>query len=124
MELQPEVPFELDAEMYLKNICSAPRGSAAGMAGDTNEHLKVLLDDEGTSELLADAAAQLARANVPLSIAKALALGSMTALLKDTRNIRGIVVGDTFRRGAGRTIAQSLMNHCINHSLDQSIIYQ
>ena len=52
------------------------------------------------------AASRLACAQIPQSIGEALTLGSLTALLKDNGKIRGIVVGDTFRRGVARTIAQ------------------
>ena len=36
----------------------------------------------------------------------ALGLGALTALLKENGSIRGIVTGDTFRRGVARTLAQ------------------
>ena len=106
LELVPEHAVEFDRERYVQNVRSAPRGSAPGLAGDTNEHLKVLLDDEGATELLVCAAERLAHADVPREIVEALALGSLTALLKENGRVRGIVAGDTFRRGVARTLAQ------------------
>ena len=44
--------FKLDWRKYACNLRSAPRGSAAGLAGDTNEHLKVLSDDEQATLLI------------------------------------------------------------------------
>ena len=102
----PAASFELSREKYAKNIRSAPRGSAAGLAGDTNEHYKVVLDDEEATELLLDAAEKLAQADVPEAVSNAMSLGSLTALRKDDGKVRGIVAGDTFRRGVSRTMAQ------------------
>lgn len=106
MDFAPTAPLEFDRERYANNLRSAPRGSAPGLAGDTNEHLKVLLDDELATDLIAAAAERLAHAQVPEPIVDALSLGSLTALVKDNGRVRGIVAGDTFRRGVARTLAQ------------------
>ena len=74
------------------------------LAGDTNEHLKVLLDDEAATLLVTEAAEHLCVADVPGEIADALGLGALTALVKENGRIRGIVTGDTFRRGVARTM--------------------
>eukprot|EP00974_Lingulodinium_polyedra_P061367 5920973-Lingulodinium_polyedra.AAC.1 len=65
-----------------------------------------MLEDESATDLLAEAAERLARAEVPEPIVDALALGSLAALRKDNGRVRGIVAGDTFRRGVARTLAQ------------------
>ena len=83
--------FQLDREKYACNLRAAPRGSAGGVAGDTNEHLKVLLDDEEATLLVTEAAEHLSVADVPGEIAEALGLGALTALLKEDGRIRGIV---------------------------------
>ena len=72
------------------------------------EHLKTLLVDEEALELLWEAAERLANADIPPEIARALALGRMTALQKSgaQRRVRGIVVGDTFRRLVAKTLAK------------------
>ena len=102
----PQHQFKLDWRKYACNLRCAPRGSAAGLAGDTNEHLKVLLDDEQATLLITEAAEHLSTADLPKEIADATGLGSLTALLKENGSIRGIVTGDTFRRGVARTMAQ------------------
>ena len=101
----PQHSFELDQEKYASNLRSA-RGSTAGLACDTNEHYKVLLDDQEATLLITEAAEHLSKADLPTEIADALAMGAMTALMKDNGRIRGIVTGDTFRRGVARTMAQ------------------
>ena len=102
----PHHQFELDQEKYASNLRSAPRGSAAGLAGDTNEHYKVMLDDEEATHLITEVAEHLSQADLPSEVADALAMGAMTALVKDNGGIRGIVTGDTFRREVARTMAQ------------------
>jgi len=72
----------------------------------TTEHLRPLLDDEETFDLLADAAEKLAQASIPSSIADALGLGRMVAIRKSSGKVRGIVSGDVFRRLVARTLAQ------------------
>ena len=86
-------------------VCSPRRSvtcqfSAAGLAGDTNEHYKVLLDDEEATLLITEAAEHLSKADFPSEIADALAMEAMTALMKDNGRIRGIVTGD-FPSGGG-----------------------
>ena len=97
----PQHQFQLDREKYACNLRAAPRGSPGGFAGDTNEHLKVLLDDEEAMLLVTEAAEHLCVADVPGEIADAL-----TALFEENGRIRGIVTGDTFRRGVARALAQ------------------
>ena len=49
---------------------------------------------------------QLAQGNIPEEVVLAIRLGRMTALQKPDGGVRGIVVGDVFRRVVARTIAQ------------------
>ena len=86
----PQHLFELDEEKHASNLRSAPRGSAADLAGDTNEHHNVLLDEEATL-LIIEAAEHLSKADLPTEIADALAMGALTALMKDNGHIRSIV---------------------------------
>ena len=79
--------------------------NAGGVAGN-NKHLKVLLDYEEATLLVTEAAEHLSVADVSAKIAEALGLGVFTALLKENGRIRGIVTGDTFRRGVARALAQ------------------
>ena len=73
----PEHQFQLDREKYACNLRAAPRGSAGQVAGDTNEHFKVLLDDEVATLLVTEAAEHLCVADVPGEIADALGLGAL-----------------------------------------------
>ena len=66
----------------------------------------MLLDDEAATLLVTEAAEHFCVADVPGEVADALGLGALRALLKENGRIRGIVTGDTFRRGVARTMAQ------------------
>ena len=97
-------PFELDHETMLQNLRCARRGAAPGPSGMTSEHLQ----HDGDGVLLCELAEQFARVSVPEEIVDALRMGRMTALQKPSGGVRGIVVGDSFRRLVARTIAQHL----------------
>ncbi|CAE7368533.1 unnamed protein product, partial [Symbiodinium sp. KB8] len=95
-----------------------PRGAAAGPSGATNEHLRILLDDEGDTQLLHCAACRLAHADLPPPVLAALRIGRMTALQKpNSRGIRALVVGDVLRRLVGRRWLRPL-RHTSNVPLD------
>ena len=70
----PQHQFQLDREKYASNFRAASRDSAGGLAGDTNEHLKMLLDDEEATLLVTEAAEHLCVADVPGEIADALCM--------------------------------------------------
>ncbi|OLP76330.1 132 kDa protein [Symbiodinium microadriaticum] len=102
-----------------------PRGAAAGPSGATNEHLRILLDDEGDTQLLHCAACRLAHADLPPPVLAALRIGRMTALQKPNgRGIRALVVGDVLRRLVGRALAQAFAPHfqraCLPHQFGLS----
>ena len=59
-----------------------------------------------TLDMLAQAATQLANADVPESVLRALALSRLTALSKPAGGVRGIATGDTLRRLVSRTLAR------------------
>ena len=105
---QPAAPIELDMKLFLQTLRSTRRGVSGGPAGMRNEHLKVLLPDAEALAMLGCAAHLLANARVPLDVSRPLALGRMVALQKSgaQRRVRGIVVGDTFRRVVAKSLAK------------------
>ena len=94
LEHVPTMPFELDENMFLKNLRSAKRGIAGGPSGMTVGHLRPLLDCPRDHCLFHTLAVGL----VPQPIVDATRLGRMTALSKPDGG--GIVTG--------RTMAQQL----------------
>ena len=72
----------------------------------TADHLRPLLDVSADSLVLGQVAALFSRAQVPPEIMDALGAGRLTALQKPDGGVRGIVVGEIFRRVTARTIAQ------------------
>ena len=105
--VEPEEPFQLDAEEFLLYLRKARRGAAAGRSGMTSDHLFPALENEGDSDLFVRASL-LASGNVPPAIAQAIRLGRMTALSKPDGGVWGIVVGDIIRRLVARSIAKQI----------------
>ena len=103
--------LHLNQAKLVVNLRTARRGAAAGPSGTTTEHLRVLLDDEDTAQLLGDATQCLASGDVPQDILRGLRLGRMVALQKPDGGVRGLVMSDVFRRLVGRTLAQQFSGH-------------
>ena len=77
-----------------------------------NEHLKVLLPDTEALDYLTTAATLLVNARLSPEALAPFKLARMTALQKSgaQRRVRGIAVGDTFRRWVAKTAAKQYAN--------------
>ena len=103
---RPRTGFCFGGRLVL-NLRKARRGAAPGPSGMTADHLRPLLDVSADSLVLGQVAALFSRAQVPPEIMDALGAGRLTtALQKPDGGVRGIVVGEIFRRVTARTIAQ------------------
>ena len=108
MERVPERPFLLDDEKFAKNLRSARRGAAPGPSGMTTEHLFPLLESTNDTQAFCQLGNLLAQGEVPPEAMSIIRKGRMTVLQKPSGGVRGIVVGDTFRRLVARTMAQQV----------------
>ena len=106
MHHQPECPVDIDEQVFARILRTARRGAAAGPSGMTSEHLRPLLDSDHDMSALSDFANSFARGEVPAEVVEVLRMGRMTALRKPDGGVRGIVVGDMFRRLVSRTLAK------------------
>ena len=106
MEWEPESPLQIDRKIFLQSLKTAPKGSSPGPGGFTYEHLRVLLDEVATFDLLLEAASSLAQAKLPVEIATALTGARLTALIKLDGGVRGIATGCSLRRLVARTLAK------------------
>ena len=52
--VEPESPVQIDRKIFLQSLKTAPKGSSPGPGGYTYEHLRVLLDEVATFDLLLD----------------------------------------------------------------------
>ena len=93
---------------FLICLRRARRGAAPGPSGVTSDHLYPVLESEAASELLTQVASLFAVGQVPHHILEAIRLGRLTALQKPDGGVRGIVVGDIFRRRVARTMAKQI----------------
>ena len=85
---------------------SARPGAAPGPSGMTADHVRPLLEAHGDTAALSHAASLLARNEMLEEVMVAIRCRRITALQKPDGGVRGIVVGDIFRRFVARTIAQ------------------
>ena len=106
--LRPQAPIQLDRALFASSARSLGKGLAKDALGTSNEHVKVMLDDPVTTDMWCNAAAQLARGEVPEPVARGIAIGRMTALDKGEGKVRGIVTGNCFRRLVAKTLAKQL----------------
>ena len=81
--------------------------SSPGPGGCTYEHLKMLLDDMDTVELLLEALTCLAQAKVPFDVR-----ARLTALAKPDGGVRGIATGSSLRRLVARIVARQFESEC------------
>ena len=63
----------------------------------TNEHLRLLIDEERDLAVLHRAAVSFANAELPEPVLAAVRVGRLVALRKPNGRIRALVVGDVFR---------------------------
>ena len=111
-EFHPESPLlELDRDKFLQSLKTAPRVSSPGPGVFSYEHLKIMMDEEDTLELLYEAATSLAQAKVPSSIASALMSARLTALSKKDGGVRGVATGCSLRRLVARALAKQFSSH-------------
>ena len=108
-EFESESPVIVDRQIFLKCLKAAPRGASPGPGGCTYEHLKVLLDDTDTMELLFVIVTRLARGKVSAEISEALMGARLTVLAKPDGGIRGIATGSSLRRLVARILARQFM---------------
>ena len=109
---QPEIPFQLDQGLLVKNLKSARRGAAGGPSSMTAEHLRPLLDSEADCDKFWFLCQAFAQSHIPEEVLTAVRMGRITALQKLSGRIRGIVVGNKVRRLVSRTIARVLHTSC------------
>ena len=109
LEFVPERPVDLDRKTFFDSLRSAPRGSSAGPGGCTYEHLKLMLDDTDSQELLLATCNLLAQGKVLAVIGTALMGARLSALTKPNGGVREIATGCTVRRLVARTLAKQFM---------------
>ena len=109
MTMMPRRPFDLDEDVFCRNLRSARRGAAPGPSGMSCEHLQPLLESEGDMASMCQVATLLARDDVVPSPLRILRMGRVTALRKPDGGVRGIVVSDVLRRLVARTMAKQCL---------------
>ena len=104
MNFQPEVPFQLDQQLFGRTLRSSRRGPAGGPSGMTTEHLRPLLSDCTGMRLLFHLGENLARGHVPEAAVSMVRAGRMAALKNPTEACEALSPGDVVRRLVARTM--------------------
>ena len=81
-EFHPPAPPNLPPTQLLTNLRKARKGAAPGPSGFTAEILRLVLDDEVTSQHFVAVATRLAKADIPHQVSQAIGLGRVVALQK------------------------------------------
>ena len=105
-DCEGEDPLQLDRDLLVDCLKTAPRGSSGGPGGMAYEFFKFCLEDDSCIDLLFDAAQNLGQAKTPTEISDAFTMSRLTALSKPTGGCRGIATGTSFRRLLARTLAR------------------
>ena len=93
-EFHPPAPPNIPPTQLLTNLRRARKGAAPGPSGFTAEVLRLVLDDDATTQHFVAVATSLAKAEVPHQVSQAIGLGRVVALQKPNGRVRGIVIGD------------------------------
>ena len=102
----PNHPVHIPRAILTSNLRRARKGAAPGPSGLISEALRLILDDETITDQFIQVSQLLAQGLVPPVAAQLLGFGRMVALQKPQGGIRGLVVGDLFRRLVSRSLAQ------------------
>ena len=78
----PHPHQEFPQHLLLTNLRKARKGAAPGPSGFTAEILRLVLDDEVTSQHFVAVATRLAKADIPHQVSQAIGLGRVVALQK------------------------------------------
>ena len=105
---EPMAMFDLDEQLFARNLRSSRQEAAGGPSGMTTEHLRPLLDDVGGMQLFTALGSRLAKALVPQVAVDLIRVGRLTTLSKRDGGVRGIVASDVIRRLVARTMSQQL----------------
>ena len=87
---EPMAMFDLDEQLFARNLRSSRRGAAGGPSGMTTEHFRPLLDDARGMQLFTALGSRLATALVPQVAVDLIRVGRLTALSKPDGGVRGI----------------------------------
>ena len=107
LQVDPAHRVALTVQQVAEALRSTKRGAAPGLSGATAEQYKLLLDEPSVLEAFTAVVNSLARAEVPATVADALALSRLTALRKPNGGVRGIATGDVLRRLVSRVLART-----------------
>ena len=97
-------PFILSKKIFFETIRRSPRGTGTGPSGWRYEHLKALLDNCSTADLLHSVCSSIASGSVPESTLNLLTASRLIAIPKPNGDVRPIAIGEALRRLTAKSI--------------------
>ena len=88
-------PISLKKAIFLEAIKKAPRGSGAEPSGWRYEHLRLLMENQFTSDLLFEVCCLIAKSELPSNVIPLIASSRLIALPKGNGDVRPIAIGET-----------------------------
>ena len=97
-------PFILSKKIFFETIRRSPRGTGTGPSGWRYEHLKALLDNCSTADLLHSVCSSIASGSIPESTLNLLTASRLIAIPKPNGDVRPIAIGEALRRLTAKSI--------------------
>ena len=104
--LSSSSPTFLDRSVFINAIKNAPKASGCGPSGWRYEHVRILLDNDITTDLLFQTCNHIFSGDVPPNVVPLLSASKLIAIPKHGNDVRPIAVGEVFRRLTAKTICQ------------------
>ena len=106
-ESRAQTAFDLDEDVFNKNLRSSKKGAAPGPSGMTTDHLRPLLPDHRGLHLILPDQREVGARRSAGGCGEHHQMGRLTALSKPDGRGR-VVAGDVVRRLVARTLSQQL----------------
>ena len=100
----PVSSLTLKSSVLFDAIRKAPRGSGAGPSGWRYEHIRALLDNIVTCDLLYQTCSLITEGKIPDSVVPLLSASRLIALPKANSDVRPIAIGEVLRRITAKAI--------------------
>ena len=107
-DVDASMSISLKKTIFLEAIKKSPRGSAPGPSGWRYEHVRLLLGNSLTSDLLFEVCCLIAKGQIPPSMVPLITSSRLIALPKGNGDVRPIAIGETLRRLSAKAICLQL----------------
>ena len=97
-------PINLKKAIFLEAIKKAPRGSGTEPSGWRYEHLRLLMENNFTSDFLFEVCCLIVKGELPSNVISVIGSSRIIALPKGNGDVRLIAIGETLRQLTAKAI--------------------